>query len=84
MVPRQRRKPARNRNAGSTLSFGPAAIGEPYVAFGCGLEYDAACTRVARGLVEARREGRRWLVNAVSLKMRKELLAGRLSGEKAC
>jgi hypothetical protein len=48
----------------------------------CGVEYETARRSVEHGLIEARREGGRWFVNVVSLKARKERLAGRLSGVK--
>jgi len=39
-------------------------------AYECRLSYEFLRKRVARGQVEARREGGRWLVNIVSLKLR--------------
>ena len=48
----------------------------------CGEKYETARKWAERGLIEARREGKRWFVNVVSLKARKERLAGRLAGAK--
>jgi hypothetical protein len=44
-----------------------------------GVKYETARVWAVRGLIEARREGKRWFPNVVSLKARKERLAGRLS-----
>jgi hypothetical protein len=41
-----------------------------------GVKYETARVWAERGLIEARREGKRWLINVVSLKARKERLAG--------
>jgi hypothetical protein len=38
------------------------------------VEYETARQWAERGLIEARRDGKRWLVNVVGLKARKELL----------
>jgi hypothetical protein len=43
------------------------------------VKYETARVWAERGLIEARRDSRRWLANVVSLKARKERLAGRLS-----
>lgn len=40
-----------------------------------GVEYETTRLWAQRGLIEARREGGRWFVNAVSLKARKRLFA---------
>jgi hypothetical protein len=48
----------------------------------CGEKYETARKWAERGLIEARREGKRWFVNVVSLRARQERLAGRLSGAK--
>jgi len=37
-----------------------------------GVNYETARVWAKRGLIEARRDGKRWLVNLVSLKARKE------------
>jgi hypothetical protein len=47
-----------------------------------GVRYETARVWAERGLIEARREGKRWLVNVVSLKARKERLAGRVPAGK--
>jgi hypothetical protein len=39
-------------------------------AHACGIEYERCRTWAAASLIEARREGRRWLVNVVSLRAR--------------
>lgn len=40
-----------------------------------GVEYETARVWAKRGLIEARRDGKRWFANLVSLKARKQLLA---------
>src|SRR5690348_13485950 len=44
-----------------------------------GVKYETARVWAMRGLIEARRDGERWIVNLVSLKARKERFAGQLS-----
>lgn len=41
-----------------------------------GVEYETARKWAERGLIEAQREGKRWLINLISLKARKERLSG--------
>jgi hypothetical protein len=52
-------------------------------AYDAGVKYETARVWAERGLIEARREDKRWFVNVVSLKARKERLAGRFSGDKS-
>jgi len=47
-----------------------------------GMKYETARTWAERGLIEARRDGARWIVNLVSLKAHKGRFAGQLSGAK--
>jgi hypothetical protein len=47
-----------------------------------GIEYETLRTWAVAGLIEARREGGRWLVNVVGLRARQGRLASRLSGAK--
>ena len=47
-----------------------------------GVKYETARKWAERGLIEARREGKRWFVNVVSLQARKERLEGRVSVAK--
>jgi hypothetical protein len=51
-------------------------------AYAAGVEYETARKWAERGLVEARRDGGRWLVNMVSLVARKERFAGPVPGAK--
>ncbi|MGY4293104.1 hypothetical protein AB7Z32_12085 [Bradyrhizobium sp. 482_C4_N1_1] len=46
----------------------------------CGVNYETARVWGARGLIEAHREGKRWMVNLTSLKARQARLFGRLQG----
>jgi len=46
-----------------------------------GVKYETARVWAKRGLIEARREGKRWLVNVVSLKARKERLGSGFGSE---
>ena len=48
-----------------------------------GVAYETARVWAKRGLIEARRDGERWIVNLLSLKARKERFEGRLSRRKA-
>ena len=43
--------------------------------YDAGVEYETARVWAKRGLIEARRDGKRWFANLVSLKARKQLLA---------
>jgi hypothetical protein len=52
-------------------------------AYEAGVPYENARQWAVRGWIEARREGKRWSANVISLKARKGRLAGRLSGDKA-
>ena len=56
----------------------PPAIWLPLkaAAHDVGVKYETARKWAERGLIEARREGKRWVANVVSLKARKERLAG--------
>jgi hypothetical protein len=47
-----------------------------------GVEYETARTWAERGLIEARREGKRWMINLTSLRARKERFAGQVSAAK--
>jgi hypothetical protein len=44
-----------------------------------GVKYETARKWAERGLIEARRDGKRWIVNVSSLEARKERLKGRVS-----
>ena len=46
----------------------------------CGLNYETVRTWAERGLIEARREGKRWMVNLTDLKARQARLFDRLQG----
>jgi len=56
----------------------PPAIWLPLkaAAHDAGVAYETARVWAERGLIEARREGKRWLVNMSSMMARKERLAG--------
>ena len=62
----------------------PTAIWLPLkaAAHDAGVKYETARKWAERGLIEARREGKRWVANVVSLKARKERLAGYISVAK--
>jgi hypothetical protein len=57
----------------------PAALWMPLKAsaLDCNVKYETARTWAASGLIEARREGKRWFVNVVSLRARVQLLLQR-------
>ncbi|MFK4525727.1 hypothetical protein ABIF90_003708 [Bradyrhizobium japonicum] len=46
----------------------------------CGLNYETVRVWAERGLIEAHREGKRWMVNFASLTARQARLFGRLEG----
>jgi hypothetical protein len=46
------------------------------------VKYETARKWAERGLIEARREGKLWLVNVVGLKARKDRLAGQVPAAK--
>src|SRR5436190_22781718 len=54
----------------------PAALWMPLkaAALDCNVKYETARTWEVSGLIEARREGKRWFVNAASLRTRVQLL----------
>ena|SRR5436190_24393903 len=54
----------------------PAALWMPLkaAALDCNVKYETARTWAVSGLIEARREGKRWFVNAASLRTRVQLL----------
>jgi hypothetical protein len=57
----------------------PAALSMPLkaAALDCNVKYETARIWAVSGLIEARREGKRWLVNVVSLRTRVQLLLQR-------
>lgn len=62
----------------------PAALWLPLkaAAHDAGVKYETARTWAESGLIEARREGKRWLANLHSLRARRERFAGQLSAGK--